>query len=231
MSAAACAQPGVHHADCQCTVTGVPTIGVPHLPVMRDATAGPMHPPCGDPACPGPHAIPEAPEPVVVCASCGRSKDMPARLPGDPGRDLCEDPDWHRPQPEVPDVDVTAEDGDDLAPLTEDDLLQAVGPEPGRTWAELYAQAALQLSYRTAELNGARRELERLRALPVAPINHGMGEATHAVVALVWAHGEQQDDGSRRLVAPVPEWLGLEYPTVTSWLNDGHRTVTVSVQR
>lgn len=94
---------------------------------------------------------PEPPEPPVVCASCGRKQRQEA------GAD-CDSWAWHMPPASLAPPD------DDDAPMTEEDVLAAVGPEPGKTWAELYAKAALQLSYRTAELRGAERELERLRA-------------------------------------------------------------------
>lgn len=119
----------------------------------------------------------------VVCASCGRSRDAAA------GKD-CEDKDWHLDLSGIPDPDVTAEDGDDLAPETEDDLLAAVGPEPGKTWAELYARAALSLSYTQAQLRGARGELDRLReggSLAAASVT---GEAAMVLAVLL-----QRGDG------------------------------------
>lgn len=98
---------------------------------------------------------------AVVCSECGRSKDRPAG-------DACEQPDWHQPQPDVPDVDVTAEDGDDLAPLTEEELADLIGPRPGATWSELYARTHLSLTYANAEKRGLEQrvnDLERGLAL------------------------------------------------------------------
>lgn len=214
MSAATCAQPGVHHADCQCTVTGVPTIGVPHLPVMRDATAGPMHPPCGDPACPGPHAIPEAPAPTVVCASCGRTIDRA-------GTDSCELPDWHQPQPYVRDADVTAEDGDDLVPMDDDAWQAAVGPQPGQTWADLYGRTHVALSYKGAQLEGVTRELVRVRKLlaeSVAAYDALVRDTMRHLAAIVRRHGSELATGGHELRVPMSELEAA--PGEVTWWDD-----------
>lgn len=156
--------------------------------------------------------------PNVVCASCGRSIDMPPR-------DTCEDAGWHQPQPQVPDADVTAEDGDDLAPMSEDDLLLAVGPEQGKTWAELYARTALSLSYRGAELRGAREELARVRALLATERQRGgtlTDDAVRTVAALVRAGGTERDlfSGGVVLELAVPlSYLDGEAGRV-SWHDD-----------
>jgi len=196
MAADECAQRGVHHPACRCIVTRVPTVGVDRLP--------------------------DDPAPSVVCASCGRTKDRPPR--DGIGRE-CEVPEWHQPQPYVPDADVTAEDGDDLAPLTEEDILAAVGPEPGKTWAELYARAALQLSYRTAELHGAQQELDRLRAAGTLAAGALVGEGAMALAVLV-----QRGDGDS-VALSREELEAAQGCRIRAWVVPATGEVRLAVER
>lgn len=163
-------------------------------------------------------------EAPVVCASCGRSKDQP-HAEARRGREACTDPDWHQPQPYVPDVDVTAEDGDDLAPMTEDDLLAAVGPEPGKTWAELYARAALQLSYRTAQLNGAQRELDRLRSGGRQVVADIGGDSALAVAALI----RQLDPAGQQVMLTQDELVAVQRSRVRATVEPATGAVHLEV--
>lgn len=188
MAADTCAQPGVHHRDCRCTVTGVPTIGVDRLP--------------GEPA------------PTVVCASCGRSIDRP------PAKD-CEAEGWHQPQPYVPDDDVTAEDGDDLVPMDDDDLQAAVGPRPGQTWADLYGRTHVQLSYKGAQLEGVTRELVRVRnqlAQQQLAYDALVRDTMRHLAAIVRRHGSELATGGHELRVPMSELEAA--PGEVTWWDD-----------
>lgn len=143
--------------------------------------------------------VPDDAAPTVVCASCGRTIDRA-------GTDSCESPDWHQPQPYVPDQDVTAEDGDDLVPMDDDDLQAAVGPRPGQTWADLYGRTHVALSYKGAQLEGVTRELLRTRnqlAQQVQAYDALVADTMRALAAITRQYGTPRNLGATDFVVEL----------------------------